>query len=260
MSKLHSRKDLKKFFRNGGIPTENHFSFLIDSMINRQDDGISKNDDDGLILASSKKSTKLLTLYKTVDDEDPFFFIEKDEQENGGLHFNPAGYGNQSQPEKKSFFFHENGSLGVGKRSNKDYSIDINGFAAMEGRVGTFLQGKVLANGRWQTIIGELDNCQAFEVMARTGKKGSGKYAILHAYALSAFGGSKSKIRKTSAYYGFFWNKIDMRWKSKSTHNYALQMRTNCNYGTDNGKDIFIDYKVTRLWDDEKFLHSDHFY
>ena len=253
---MHSRKDLKEFFRNGGIPTENHFSDLIDSMINRQDDGIYKDDDNGLILYSSKSSKKLITLYKSLDDLNPFFFMEKDEQDIAGLRFNPASDLNESEQEKNSFFFHVNGSLGIGKRSNKDYTLDVDGFAAMEGRVGTFLQGKALANGRWHTIIDDLDNCQAFEVMARTGKKRSGKYSILHAYALSAFGGSRSKIRRTCAYYGFFWNKIGIRWKAKSTHSYALQLRTNCNYG----EGIFIDYKITRLWDDEKFLSDNHFY
>ncbi|WP_316815115.1 hypothetical protein [Pedobacter nyackensis] len=255
-SKIHGREDLKKFFRNGGIPTENHFSDLIDSMLNRHDDGFAKDNENGLILASSKISKKLITLYKSIDDVNPFFFIEKDEQEITGLKFSPADDLNDHLREKNSFFFHVNGSLGVGKRSHKDYSLDVNGFAATEGRVGTFAQGKVPANGQWHTIIDGLDNCQAFEVIARTGKKRSGKFAILHAYALSAFGKSRSKIRKTSAYYGFFWNKISIRWKSKSTHDYALQLRTNCNYGTP----IAIDYKVTRLWDDESFLSDEHYY
>ncbi|MBB5636874.1 hypothetical protein HDF26_001700 [Pedobacter cryoconitis] len=255
-SKVHGREDLKKFFRNGGIPTENHFSDLIDSMLNRHDDGFEKDNENGLILHSSKVSKKLITLFKSIDDVNPFFYIEKDEQDISGLRFSPADDLSDNLSEKTSFFFHVNGSLGIGKRSHKDYNLDVNGFAAMEGRVGTFCNGKIPADGKWHTIIDGLDNCQAFEVMARTGKKRSGKFAILHAYALSAFGGSRNKIRKTSAYYGFFWNKIGIRWKSKNTHDYALQLRTNCNYGTA----IFIDYKVTRLWDDESFLSDEHYY
>lgn len=255
-SKIHGREDLKNFFRNGGIPTENHFSDLIDSMLNKHDDGFAKDNENGLILSSSKVSKKLITLFKSIDDVNPFFFIEKDEQEIAGLRFSPADDLNDNLREKNSFFFHVNGSLGIGKRSHKDYSLDVNGFAAMEGRIGTFAQGRIPADGQWHTIIDGLDNCQAFEVIARTGKKRSGKYAILHAHALSAFGRSRSKIRKTSAYYGFFWNKIGIRWKSKHTHDYALQLRTNCNYGTA----IFIDYKVTRLWDDESFLSDGHYY
>lgn len=260
-NKMHTREDLKKFFRNGGIPTENHFSNLIDSMINKQDDGFSKDDENGLRLSSRGNSRKLITLYKNMDDTTPFFFIEKDEQDIAGLRFTAAENadkkkGGKTREEENSFFFHVNGSLGLGTRSNKDYKLQVQGFAAMEGRVGTFLQGDIPANGRWHTIIDGLDNCQAFEVMARTGKKGFGKFAILHAYALSAFGKSRSKITKTSAYFGFFWNKIGIRWKSNGTHDFALQLRTNCNYG----HDIKIHYKVTRLWDDDQFLNDKHYY
>ncbi|WP_158800352.1 adhesin [Pedobacter sp. L105] len=255
-NKIHSREDLKKFFRNGGIPTENHFSNLIDSMINKQDDGLSKDDDNGLILSSRGNSKKLITLYKNMDDLNPFFYLEKDEQEIDGLRFTPAEDQDENIKEQNSFFFHVNGSLGVGTRSNKDYKLEVDGFAAMEGRVGTFVQGQIPADGHWHTIVDHLDNCQAFEVVARTGKKGFGKFAILHAYALSAFGKSNSRIRRTCAYYGFFWNKIGIRWKSINTHDYALQVRTNCNYG----RDISIHYKVTRLWDDEKFLNDNHYY
>lgn len=260
LKKAHSRTDLKNNFLNGRIPTETHFSDLIDSMVNRQDDGLSKDDENGLILSASKSTRKLITLFDSIDQLKPFFYIEKDERKDekksAGLRLNPYNELDESGKEKKSFFFDVNGSMGIGKRSHQDYSLDVNGFAAMQGRVGTFVQDKVAANGKWHTIIDKLDNCQAFEVMARTGKKTTGKYSILHAYALSAFGRSSSKIRRTCAYNGFFWNKIGIRWKSKGIHNYALQLRTNSNYGAD----IFIDYKVTKLWDDEKFLSNDHFY
>jgi hypothetical protein len=118
------------------------------------------------------------------------------------------------------------------------------------------VQGQVPSDGKWHSIIEGLDNCQAFEIIARTGKKSFGKFAILHAYALSAFGRSRNRIRKVSAHYGSFWNKIGIRWKSKGTHDYALQLRTNRNYG----KDVYIYYKVSKLWDDEKFLPDEYYY
>jgi len=80
----------------------------------------------------------------------------------------------------------------------------VDGFIESKGRIGSYESGNVLADGKWHTIIKELDNCNAFEIVARTGKKGSGRFAILHALAVSAFGKSRSRIRKTSAYYGFF--------------------------------------------------------
>jgi hypothetical protein len=255
-SKIYSREDLKHFFRNGEIPTENHFANLIESMLNKQDDGFSKDDENGLIIASRGSSNKFVTLYKNIDDLNPFFYIEKDERETAALRFTPSLDKNEEKEEQNSFFFHVNGSVGIGARSNGAYKLQVNGFAGFEGRVGTYVQGQVPSDGNWHSIIEGLDNCQAFEIIARTGKKGSGKFAILHAHALSAFGRSRSRIRKVSAHYGSFWNKIRIRWKSKGTHDYALQLRTARNYG----KDVYIHYKVSKLWDDEKFLPEAYYY
>jgi hypothetical protein len=255
-SKIYSREDLKRFFRNGEIPTENHFSNLIDSMINKQDDGFSKDDENGLIISSRGNSKKFITLFKNIDDLNPFFYIEKDEQEIAALRCTPSGDKYEEKEAQNSFFFHVNGSVGVGTRCNEDYKLQVNGFVGLEGRVGTHAQGQVPSDGNWHTIIEGLDNCQAFEIVARTGKKGSGKFAILHAYALSAFGRSRNRIQKVSAHYGSFWNKIGVRWKSKGTHDYSLQLRTNRNYG----KDVYVYYKVSKLWDDEQFLPEAYYY
>lgn len=255
-NKIFSREDLKRFFRNGEIPTENHFSNLIDSTINKQDDGFSKDDENGLIISSRGSSKKFVTLYKNIDDLNPFFYIEKDEREIGALRFTPSGDKNEEKEEENSFFFHENGSVGIGTRSNEEFKLKVNGFVGLQGRVGTYAQGQVPSDGSWHSIIEGLDNCQAFEIIARTGKKGFGKFAILHAHALSAFGKSSNRIRKVSAHYGSFWNKIGIRWKSKGTHDYSLQLRTNRNYG----KDVYIHYKVSKLWDDEMFLPEAYYY
>lgn len=255
-SKIYSREELKKYFRNGEIPTENHFANLIDSTLNKQDDGFSKDDENGLVISSRGSSKKFVTLYKNIDDLTPFFYIEKDEQEIAALRFTPSGDNKEEKEEQNSFFFHENGSVGIGTRSNEAYKLQVNGFAGLEGRVGTYVQGQVPADGNWHSIIEGLDNCHAFEIIARTGKKGSGKFAILHAYALSAFGRSHSSIRKVSAHYGSFWNKIKIRWKSNGTHDYALQLRTSRNYG----KEVYLYYKVSKLWDDEKFLPNEYYY
>lgn len=66
----------------------------------------------------------------------------------------------------------------------------------------------------------------------------------MHAHALSTFGKSHHKIRKTQAHYGWFWNKIDIRFTG-STYNYKLQLRTRSNYGPGH----MINYHITKLWD-----------
>ncbi|MES2004842.1 MAG: adhesin [Bacteroidota bacterium] len=253
-NKVLGREDLKKHFRNGQVPTEYDFGFLIDSMINKQDDGFRKENENGLVISTTGNSKKLVTFLKNVNDLDSFFTIEKDEQGTASMRFNPAVDSASEDAEDKSFFFGVEGCLGIGKRSEENLKLDVDGFSGLKGRVGTHASGCVPADGKWHSILEGLDNCSAFEVMARTGKKGTGKFAILHAFALSAFGRSKSRIRKTSAHYGFFWNKLNLRFRG-TTHNYSLQLRTNTNYGSD----IDIYYKITNLWDDESFMPKDYY-
>lgn len=252
-NKSFGREDLKKYFRNGQIPSENHFSYLIDSMINKQDDAFLKDKDNGFVIASMGNSNKFLSLYKNINDLDPFFSLEKDEQGVESLKINPVRETEKASNDS-SFYFDVEGRLGIGKKSEEAFRLDVNGFVGMQGRMGTFLSGKVPADGQWHTIVDGLDNCNAFEVVARTGKRGTGKFAILHAIALSAFGGSRSKIRKTSAHYGFFWNKLKLRWRG-TTHNYSLQLKTGNNYG----EDIDIYYHISKLWDDETFVPAEYY-
>jgi hypothetical protein len=80
--------------------------------------------------------------------------------------------------------------------------------------------------------------------MAYAGVKGKGKYALLHATAISTFGKSRSKISKTCAYYGFWWNKITLRWIGE-TKDFRLQIKTKSNFG----EGVKIHFKITKLWD-----------
>jgi hypothetical protein len=256
-SKIYDREHLKSFFKNGTIPNEKHFSFLIDSLINKQDDGFSKDAENGLILSSSGISKKLITFFKSVDDLEPFFNIEVDDKGSYSFKLKPNILGlSEEEEDKKSFFFDEDGSLGIGKRREAGMKLDIEGFASMEGRTGNFRAGFVPANGKWHSVVKGLNNCHAFELIARTGKKTSGRFAILHANALSTFGHSNNKIKYTSAYYGFFWNKLCIRWKSFGTYNYDLQIKTYRNYGDETQ----IYFRITNLWDDEMMLPEEYYY
>jgi hypothetical protein len=254
--KTFGREELKKYFKNGNIPTETHFAYLIDSVIVKQDDGISKDENNGYIISPLGASSRLITFYNGMDQLEPFFYVDRDNYQSSSLRFTSGNAGfNEKNKEELSTFLHQDGRLGIGKRCSEDLKTEINGFAGMEGRKGTYRQGSIPADGKWHKIVEGLDNCQGFEVMARTGKKGSGKFSIMHAIALSAFGKSKGRIRKTRSYFGFFWNKLDIRWGG-TTHNYWLELRTNRNYGA--GVNIF--YNVGKLWDDELFLPQEEYY
>jgi hypothetical protein len=254
--KTYGREELKKYFRNGQIPSETHFAYLIDSVIVQQDDGVSKDEENGYIISPLGSSNRLITFYKNMDQMEPFFYIDRDSHQSASLRFTSGtSSSDEKQREESSTFLHQDGSVGFGKRCEPDLRAEFKGFAGMEGRKGTYRHGYVPADGKWHTVAEDLDNCQAFEVMARTGKKGSGKFSIMHAIALSAFGRSSSSIRKTRAYYGFFWNKLNLRW-SGTTHNYRLELRANRNYG----KGVNIYYNIAKLWDDELFLKGEEYY
>jgi len=253
--KTHGREELKKFFRNGGLPSEQHFSYLIDSMVNKEDDGFSKDETNGMHLSSSGTSGRLVTFYTGIDEMEPLFYIDKSNQELRGLQLQYAGKPEDMKEEENCFFLQEGGRLGVGKPVGAQCKLDVKGMVGMEGRIGTFSQQQkpctVPADGKWHPILSGLDHCQAFEVMARTGLKGSGRFSIMHAIALSAYGHSWGKVRRTCAHYGFFWNKLSLRWRG-STHNYSLQLRSNSNFGSG----VLIYYSITRLWDDEEVMHG----
>lgn len=252
----HGREELKNFFRNGGLPSEKHFGYLIDSMVNREDDGFSKDEENGLHVSSSGTSKRLVTFYTGIDEMEPLFHIDKNNQDLRGIQLQCAAGNPDGAPEEENcFFLQEGGKFGIGKKNDPRYKLDVKGWVGMEGRMGTYSQrqgpGTVPADGEWHPILSGLDHCQAFEIMARTGKRGTGRFAIMHAIALSAYGRSRSRIRKTCAHYGFFWNKLSLRWKG-STHSNSLELRTNSNYG----KDIMIQYSIMRLWDDEEVRHD----
>lgn len=248
-----SREQLKEYFRNGKIPTEKHFADLINSMVHKVDDGFSKDEINGLRISSGEENKNLVSFYKDLNEQDPFFLIAKDDLDPDSLSFRPFDGGSSKNDTDNAFFFHNNGKFGVGKKCDPRFKMEVNGFVGMQGRIGTYESGTRPADGQWHTILDELDHCQAFEIMARTGKKGSGRFALLNALAMSVYGPRGGKIKKTHAYYGFFWNKLNLRWVG-TTHNYALQLRSNSNYGDG----VKIHYTVSRLWDDHLFLDPDH--
>ncbi|RFM33313.1 hypothetical protein [Chitinophaga silvisoli] len=252
-SKTLGREELKEHFKNGKVPTETHFGYLIDSAINKQEDGFAKDEENGLLIKAMGTSSRLISFYRNTDDQAPFFMMEKDERSRPAMRM--QAFTTETEEVKRdaqSFFLHMNGSMGLGAPCDENTKLQVNGFASMEGRIGNYMCGTIPADGKWHNILENLNNCQAMEVMARVGVVNTGRFAILHAIAVSTFGNGHNSINSTGAHYGFFWNKLRLRWKG-STHNYRLQLRTNSNYG----KGVAIYYRITRLWDDESFLPAE---
>ncbi|ERM81207.1 hypothetical protein P872_20185 [Rhodonellum psychrophilum GCM71 = DSM 17998] len=234
---INNREQLKKFFKKGMLPTENHFAILIDSMFNKAEDGINKNETDGLMVFPAGDEQKLLSFYDYIKDKKASWVIVSKTGESKGLIIK------EDKNEWPTIFFEQGGKVGIGTLLPKQ-KLEVQGIIASQGRMGTFKEGNIPADGQWHDILVNLKGCNAFEIMALAGQKNKGKYALMHATAISTFGKSHSKISKTCAYYGFWWNRITCRWQG-DTFEYKLQMKTWSNYG----KEAKINYKISKLWD-----------
>src|SRR5690606_17966422 len=147
-----SREQLKEFFRNGKIPSEKHYADLINSMVHKVDDGFSKDEINGLRISSTEETKNLISFYKDLNEQDPFYVVAKDELDPDALTFKPFhAVENAKNETDSSFFFHNNGKLGIGKKCDDKFKVDVNGFVGFEGRIGTYNSGTRPANGRWHT-------------------------------------------------------------------------------------------------------------
>lgn len=244
---MKDRKTLKNYFRKGNLPSEANFENLIDSSVNKIDDGFSKTEDEGLMLSNIGESEKIISFYEDIEDDFAQWAINLNKFDNKSK--GPRGALNFMVPETGNTVLsltHKN-RVGI-NQTDPAYDLHVNRLIASGGRVGTFCEdSEIPADGKWYRIIQNLNYCQAFEIVARTGIKDSGKHSLLHAIAVSAYGRSNSRIRNTGARYSF-WRpcRIQLRWTG-DTFNYHLEMRCR----QDLGPGTKIKYYVTQLWSDE---------
>ena len=230
------RESLKNNFEKGAMPTQQDFEDLVDSMFHKQDDGLI-SEDDGLKLSPKGSAAKMISFFNSLNDFKPTWGLEQYPRNTGEFGLNLVN----GQGESK-LFIQEGGNIGVGTMEPAD-KLTVSGNVSMQGRRGTYAAGKVPGDGNWHTIISSLNECSAFEVIAKVGKSGKGLYGMVHALAMSAFGKSNNTIQKTDAYYGSFRNKMDLRWTG-DVFDYSLQIRSNRDYG----EESMIKYYVTNLW------------
>jgi len=245
-TKLDNRETLKNYFKNGTRPTEENFGSLIDSMINKADDGISKNLDDGLILApEGESSNRTLSFFNKIGAEHPNWSIELMQGEGAGLGIaQPTG--SEDEPDQIRMFFNQHGKIGV-HTTQPETDFEVNGILGVKSRVGTYKLSTVPADGKWRPILKNLSGVNGYEVVAQASLEHSGKHALLHATALSTFGQFKNRIRRTQSWWGlFWWNRLAIRWRG-SQDNYRLEIKTRSSYG----KDVQIKYHITQLWGNE---------
>lgn len=266
-----SRRTLKNYFKSGKLPNEKHFSDLIDSMVNIIDDGFAKTDDDGLKLAPKLGSEDghLMSFYKNLSDAHPLLqFSLKDKDNTHGISLENS-QGDSYLFIKKSETSILSGVDGPGdgnigiRNTDPKFELDVNGTVGMKTRIGTYKIGFAPGDGKWHEIvtINALTDggIHAFEIVASiSGEKGKGKYGITHAIAVKAYGKSHSKIRCARGWFGLFFNRIDLRWKSKDINNYSLEIRTRGHYGMKGTKDFYnIHFHITNLWDESNMSSTE---
>lgn len=232
---IKKRNELKNFFINGSIPTQENFCDLIDSLVHKEEDSWF-SEDDGVRLYPLGNSSKLLSFFENIGEKTPFMSLKKSfDSDTCALNF-------VNNSNDSCLYLRVDGFIGVGT-VNPDCRLDVRGNSQSYGRRGTFRKGKVLGNGEWHTIIDNLSDCHAFEIIAKINKPGKGMHSIVHAIAVSAFNGKCSEIKETVAYYANSKDKIEFKWGGND-FNYNLNMRTKRNYG----ENFFIEYYVTNLW------------
>lgn len=248
------RQTLKNLFRKGSLPTQNSFADIIDSSINKIDDGFSKSMDDGLMLSPIGESDRVLSVFKKITDKTPEWKVNVNELTSNTENLQQLNFVHKDS-KNPLLSLSENKNVGISEAA-PNYTLDVGGIVASKGRVGRATEStKVAANGEWQTILSGLNYCNVYEVVARVGVLKTGKHALLHAIAMSAYGNSHHKIKAINARFSF-WRplKIKLRWTG-STYNYGLQIKTSKNLGSD----VYIKYHVTELFTDQEMGIPEHY-
>ena len=273
-----SRETLKAYFKEGARPSAQDFADLIDSTLNINDEGFRKTPPDGLRISTLGDSRALMSFYTPRSDADraEWSMGLGDDYKRLSLH-RPGLAGAPLMtlaPE---------GRIGIGTTTPQD-ELDVPGIIRAGGRRGQeatpqLVDGqpdRLVADGRFHALTGDLHGCQAFEVVAGVGLPESGRFALLHAIALNTFNpiwwdnlfGQKKRIRAHHAYYMRSVDRLQLRWVAASENparghgeqaTYQLKIRSRRDYlggkrlrGEVRPEDeVPIRAFVTRLWFDD---------
>ncbi len=248
--KRQTRETLIRYFQKGRFPTAVHFEHLINSMVNIIDDGLGKNEKDGLYVAPKGESDKLMSFFKSLERPEPEWQMTlRQEEAVEGLSFDRV----IGDERRSSLFLSDQARVGV-QTTNPQTELEVNGTIGYRSRIGTHRVGMVDGDGEWHPILTGLKGLCAFEIVAAIkGPPGRGKYGMTHAIAISTHGRSRNKIKQLKAHFGWFQNKIVLRWRGE-VDNYTLEMRTRTHYGIDDELGLSkIKYHISSLWDEEAF-------
>jgi hypothetical protein len=269
-----NRKTLKNYFMQGSLPTEANFADLIDSTLNMEDDGFSRSPEYGVEI--KLRGRRLMSFFEN-PQKNPDWAI-RSASGDANLNFVRPGAGGKDAealrlrelrrkptsdyltvppepPQSKA----PSGAAGNAKEGEKtyDYQLEVEGTMRSTGRLG--FEGRVKADGKPHDITNVLEGCHALEVIAGVGVRKTGRYGLLHAFALNtcnptgwylSFLNLNKRIRPHEAWYLSRADRLKLAWvqvdNPDNRHLYKLQLRSVRNWGSD----IEIRYSITELWFD----------
>lgn len=265
-----SRESLKRYFRDGALPNEDHFADLIDSMLNMSDEGFRKTVEHGFEVYSPQGHDALVSFFREQEPETPAWYFElggardallvhgRTPPSDAGQPGAPSG-ANASSVAPALLCLDQERRIGIGTESPR-VALDVAGVVRSSGRQGAYARAvevPLLANGKWQDLTDALEGCQAFEVVAGAGHRGEGRFGLMHAIAVNTYNPTlgllnlfnrKRGIRATHGYYSRRCDRLLLRWDGTSGRNasYRLQIRTGCDFGAG----VRIQAQLTQLWFD----------
>ncbi|PXW46197.1 hypothetical protein DFO54_105166 [Erwinia sp. AG740] len=263
-----NRGTLKNYFRQGAMPSAEHFSDLIDSSVNKIEEGFDKTPEHGLKVAALDAHARLMTFYRDSDPSRELWSVGLQPDSDRLQIDRHLSDGQEVMDDTTPLLtLTPEGRMGVNTSAPR-HALEVNGVISAPGRAGVQWAETLPADGQWHDITPRLEGCQAFEVVAGVGIRHSGRYALLHAIALNTcapsgflfnFFGHKNRINAHHAYYHSRADKLTLRWLRDDTpthgHDgirpYRLQIRTHTSYGDG----IVIRYHLTQLWHDA-YMHD----
>lgn len=253
MSSRRRRSMLKERFAQGKMPTEVDFGDLIESMLNMLDEGFEKTPEAGFKVAQIHDG-KLLSFYKDISTGAVLWSAGLDKANNHLSFHDHQDKALLTLASTRNAEGIAHAAVGI-RQSQPQHELDVAGTVAAHGRVGRRGEHAVPADGNWYDATDYLTGCQAWEVVAGVGAKDSdGRYALMHAFATSAFGRNAS-ITYHQSHFGNKCSRIELRWLNNpddKVFEFKLQMRVGCTYG----EEVWIQYHMTQLWQDTLMLGS----
>jgi hypothetical protein len=263
--KNRPRTELKARFKEGSLPSMSDFNMLIDSTMNINDDGIEHSPSRGLCLTQvTGDEHRLLSFYRQgitsawaigLDQSARSLAFEVARPKTGDGARSPDQTSDAvltlvAPDYPKAFAEGAQASVPIParvgvNRASPAYELDVGGTVASSARRGA--EGLVaFADSKWHTIKDDMQGCVALEVVAGTGKEGTGKYALMHAFALKVFD-AKGEITYHRTHYGARRHRLELRWLQETgSATFKLQIKVNCHYGAG----VRIRCHITSLWDD----------